>query len=437
MSQCDMAPRKTTAPVSRATRSPIQSVELMETEQLFEVALGLNAPWFVREMKFDGEAKTLTLSVDFVAGSHFAHGAAAGVHPGHDTQTKRYRHLNFFQHECYLEVRVPRLRLPEGGVRLVEPPWAGKLNGFTLLFEALVLMLCREMPFAAVARLVGESWHRVAALAERYVELAVAAADFSAVRHLAIDETSRARGHDYVTLAADTERRAVIFVTEDRDAAAIARLAESLRAHGAAPDAIEAVSIDMSPAYLKGVGEHLPNATITFDKFHVIAHASHALDLTRRQEQQRDPDLKGLRWALLKDRHRLRASRRHDLDALLTHLTTKRTARAWQYREDLREILQRKQINVVREMLRQWCTNVMRSKVAPMKDVAGLIRRHLDGIVEWARSRLTNGFLEALNGLFQAAKRKARGYRRLDTIRTVIFLLAGKLDFSSLNPHVA
>ena len=238
-----------------------------------------------------------------------------------------------------------------------------------------------------------------------------------------------------MTLAADAERRAVIFVTETREAAAIERLADDLLAHGGDPRAIRAVSIDMSPAYIKGVATHLPNAAVTFDKFHVIAHASHALDLTRRAEQRRDPALKGLRWALLKDRRRLSTSRRADLDALLANLTTKRTARAWQYREDLREILNRKQINVVRAMLRQWCTNVMRSKVEPMKAVAKMIRNHLEGIVAWARTRMTNGFLEALNGLFQAAKRKARGYRRLSTIRTVIFLLAGKLNFQTINPH--
>jgi transposase len=108
-------------------------------------------------------------------------------------ETKRLRHLNFFQHECYLEVRMPRVRLPDGGVRLVEPDWAGKLAGFTLLFEALILTLCRERPFAAVARLVNLSWHRVAAICERYVDLALAEADFSAVARLAVDETSRAK----------------------------------------------------------------------------------------------------------------------------------------------------------------------------------------------------------------------------------------------------
>ena len=72
-----------------------------------------------------------------------------------------------------------------------------------------------------------------------------------------------------------------------------------------------------------------------------------------------------------------------------------------------------------------------------MKDVARMIRNHLEGIVAWARTRMTNGFLEAINGLFQAAKRKARGCRRLSTVRTVIFLIAGKLNFQTLNPHAA
>ena len=118
-------------------------------------------------------------------------------------------------------------------------------------------------------------------------------------------------------------------------------------------------------------------------------------------------------------------------------MTTTRTARAWLYREQLREILARKQPNVVRVLLRQWCANVRRSKVEPMKAVAAMIHKHFEGILAWVCTRQTNGFLEAINGLFQAAKRKARGYGRFRTIRTVIFLIAGKLDFSKLNPYVA
>lgn len=232
----------------------------MQAEQGLEAALGVSAPWYVRETRFDAQTRTLTIHVDFRAGSRFRHPQALGEHPVHDTQIKRYRHLNFFQHECYLEVGVARVKLPDGSVRQVGPPWAGQLSGFTLLFEALVLTLCREIPFAAVARLVGESWYRVEQIAECYVERALAQTDFSAVRELAIDETSRARGHEYVTLAADAVRRALVFVTDTREAQAIWRLAEELRAHGRAPEAIRAVSLDMSPAYIQGVTTHLSNA---------------------------------------------------------------------------------------------------------------------------------------------------------------------------------
>ncbi len=403
--------------------------------KLFEAALGVTDPWHVVGVDFDVHKKVLTIRIDFTPGHRFTVAGMAGAHPVHDTLTKRYRHLNFFQHECYLEVRVPRVRLPDGGIRQIEPDWAGKLSGFTLLFEALVLALCREMPFAAVARLVGLSWHRVAAICKRYVELALEQADLSKVRRLAIDETSRARGHDYLTLVADADRRRVIFVTEGRDADTIEDLTRELEARGGEPQAIESVSIDMSPAFIKGVSTHLPNATITFDKFHVLAHAHQAVDAMRRIEQRTDPELKGLRWVLLKDRDSLHPQARTELDLLIAQAATKRTARAWLYKEQLRTILTVTQPELMRTMLWQWTVNVMRSKVEPMKAVARMVRKHLEGIVDWARTQQTNGFLEAINSLFQAAKRKARGYASFSTIRTVIFLIAGKLDFTRINPH--
>jgi transposase len=405
------------------------------TEKLFETALGIGAPWYVAGADFDAQARTLAIRVDFRAGSRFAVPGLEGEHPVHDTVSKRYRHLNFFQHECFLDVRVPRVRLPDGAVRQIEPPWAGKLSGFTLLFEALVLMLCQQMTFAGAARLVGESRHRVAAICERYVELTLAQADFSEVCDLAIDETSRARGHDYITLAADAVKRRVLAVAEGRSAETIATLASELDSRGCVPEQVSSVSIDMSPAFIKGCTAQFTNARITFDKFHVVWHAGFAVDKMRRIEQRTDRSLKGMRWSLLKDRSRLSPEAAADLDALIAKMTTVRTARAWVYKEQLREILDRKQINVVRAMLQHWCTCVMRSKVEPMKEVATLVRHHLEGIVAWAQTRQTNGFLEALNGLFQAAKRRARGFVRMSTIRTVIFLIAGKLDFRVINPH--
>lgn len=106
--------------------------------------------------------------------------------------SKRYRHLNFLQHISELEVRVPRMKLPDGSLRQVEPPWAGKLSRFTLLFEALVVALCRKMSFSGVARLTGLSVYRVMRIYELR-RAALSASDWSEVRRLAIDETSRAK----------------------------------------------------------------------------------------------------------------------------------------------------------------------------------------------------------------------------------------------------
>src|SRR6516165_10438619 len=118
--------------IQHGSKSPLMQ------NQLFEAALGIAKPWCVRGIDFDAARKVLTIGIDFVAGSRFAAPGVDGMHRVHDTQTKRLRHLNFFQHECYLEVRTPRVKLPDGRVVQIEPDWFGKLSGFTPLFEALV-----------------------------------------------------------------------------------------------------------------------------------------------------------------------------------------------------------------------------------------------------------------------------------------------------------
>ena len=193
------------------------------SNELFAAALGVATPWYVRDVAFDAGKRLLTIAIDFAKGSRFPYEGVEGLHPVHDTQTKRYRHLNFFQHECYLEVRTPQdqtSRWPGGFHRT---RLGGQAFGFTLLFEALILTMCRQMPFAAVARIVGESWHRVQAICQRYVELALARADLSNVTMLAMDETSSRRGHNYLTFAADAGAHKVVFVTEGRDANTVAR----------------------------------------------------------------------------------------------------------------------------------------------------------------------------------------------------------------------
>jgi hypothetical protein len=121
------------------------------------------------------------------------------------------------------------VKLPDGTVQLVKPPFAGKRSGFTLLFEALVPMLAPQMPMAAVARTVGISEHRAWAICRRDVALALQVADSGQVKALAIDETARARAHDYITLAADAAARRMPSVTEGRDVKAVRTIVEPMK----------------------------------------------------------------------------------------------------------------------------------------------------------------------------------------------------------------
>ena len=147
-----------------------------------------------------------------------------------------------------------------------------------------------------------------------YVDQARARTDASAVTRVAIDETAAQRGHSYITLCVDIDQARVLFATEGRDAATIAAFADDLAAHGGDPDAISEVCIDMSPAFIKGVGENLPNADITFDKFHAVKIVNDAVDLVRRAEQKREVLLRGTRYIWLRNPDNLSERQRETLD---------------------------------------------------------------------------------------------------------------------------
>ena len=274
----------------------------MHDLDLFQQALGLDEPWRVVGTSFDPARRRLDLRLDFRRGARFAcpecerTGCAV-----HDASEKTWRHLDFFQHEAYLSARVPRVLCPEHGVRQVRVPWARQGSGFTLLFEALVMALCKEMPVRAVASLIAEHDTRVWRVVHHYVEAARAAQDLSGVRRVGLDETSFRRGQDYVSVFADLDRPRAIFATPGRDQSVVKRFAEDLEAHGATAEQITEVCQDMSEAFLAGSLGHLPAAEITFDRYHVRAQLSKALDEVRRAERKEHAEtLKGSRYLWLR-----------------------------------------------------------------------------------------------------------------------------------------
>jgi transposase len=399
----------------------------MRDTTLLQLALGLTPPWTVTGSDFDAEARRLDIQIDFAAGSRFTCPTCGAANcPAYDTERKTWRHLNFFQHQAYLTARVPRVRCETCGIKTVSVPWARPDSGFTLLFEAMMMTMVSAMPVKAVARMVGEHDTRLWRVVHHYVEQARARADASGVTQVAIDETAARRGHDYITLFVDIDQARVLFATEGRDATTIAAFADDLAAHGGDPETIGEVCIDMSPAFIKGVGESLPNAAITFDKFHAVKIINDAVDLVRRAEQKGQGLLRGTRYIWLRNPDTLSDRQKATLEALPTrHL---KTARAYQIRLAFQDLYDQPTVEAGAGFLKKWYFWATHSRLEPVIDAAHTIKRHWDGILRWFDSKIANGLIEGINSMVQAAKAKARGYRSIRNLKAMVYLLAGKLD---------
>ena len=252
-----------------------------------------------------------------------------------------------------------------------------------------------------------------------------------------MDETSARKGQDYVSIFADMMRGRVLFATEGRDAATVARFATDLAAHGGDPDNITDTSSDMSTAFISGISQHLPNATMTFDRFHLAAKLSEAVDAVRRAEVTTRPELKHTRWLWLKNHASLSAKQQAQLHQLMRPSAKLATARALRWREDF-QAFYHQDPSYAPDYLRRWCHGAKRSRLQPIKDFVALVEKHWDGIIAWHTSHLANGLLEGINSLAQAAKTRARSYRNKNKMITIIYLTAAKLPLPTLtNPTPA
>lgn len=402
----------------------------MKDIDLFQIALGLTPPWQVSASEFDPEQKRLDILIDFPRGSTFTcPECGQGEIKAYDTEKKTWRHLNFFQHEAYLTARVPRIRCGKCGLRLVDLPWARSGSGFTLLFEALIMILAKSMPVNTIASFVGEHDTRLWRVLHHYVDEARDKADYCNVRQVGMDETSRSRGHNYVSLFVDLQGPQVLFATEGKDASTVKRFKLDLTAHGGDPEAIEEMCCDMSPAFINGVKEHFPNAQLTFDKFHVMKIINEAVDEVRRQEQKDRPELKRTRYIWLKNPANLKLSQTETLKELNVKNLNLKTARAYHIRLNFQELF-KQDPDDAEGFLKKWYFWATHSRLEPIKEAAYTIKRHWDGILRWFQSNINNGILEGINSLIQAAKARARGYRTTRNLITMVYLIGGKLKFN-------
>lgn len=396
---------------------------------LFTMALGLAKPWQVVEVKFSKEEGRLDLRIDFPKGTKFAcpscQEASCEVH---DTQERTWRHLNFFQYETFLHARVPRVDCGRCGVHQVEVPWARPGSGFTLLFEMLVLQLSREMSVAAVAEITSEHANRIWRILSHYVERARLEVDLSEFRTLGIDEFSLRKGHEYMTSFSDLEAARVIFLGEGRKKGVIREFVEDLRNREISPSRIDVVCCDMWDPYLNGLRTHLPQAGVVFDRFHVMVQINQAIEKVRREEQQENAVLKKTRYLWLKNPKNLTEKQAVQLGQL-KQLDLK-TARAYHIKLALARFWEIADPTEAVAYLKRWYYWATHSRLSPVIKAARTIKRYWHGVVRYLHEKITNGVVEGLNSKIKTAMKRAYGFKHVVYLRTIVYLVAGKLSFT-------
>jgi len=404
---------------------------MLDTE-LYTHLLGISSPWFVSHVDLSIANQQVEVWAEHLDGDHFACPECAKALPIYDHAPERtWRHLDSCQFKTYLKARVPRVHCEEHGVKTVRVSWAEPKSRFTLLFERLAIDVLKACDIQSAARLLHLTWDEANAIKQRAVARGLRRRTTMAATHLGVDEKAFRRGHRYMTLVTDLDSGDVLHVEPDRKTESLARyyalLSEKER------DSVEAVAMDMWPAFVRATREAIPNADekIVFDRFHIMGKVGEAVDKVRRREHfalLRDGKntLTGTKYQWLYAQENVPEKHR-DSFAVLQNMNLK-TARAWAMKEQIRLLWSYQSVGWAKRFFSKWYFWATHSRLPPMIEAAQTLRRHIEGILNYCRHGITNATAEGVNSKVQKIITQARGFRNENNFRTAILFHCGGLN---------
>lgn len=357
---------------------------------------------------------------------------------GYDCYPERlWRHLDFAGMQVWLRYDRRRTDCKTCGVLVEDVPWAPASSSFTYEFENTVGYLAQRADKTTVSSLMRIAWDTVGRILERVVERYGKDDRLDGLACIGVDEISYRKHHKYLTCVVDHDRGEIVWAKPGKNADTLKAFFDELGAERCAK--LEAITIDMSAAYIRAIEDKAPAATLIFDRFHVQKLAHDALDAVRRAEVSDVDDpterraLKKTRWALQKNPWNLERFEVDKLAALQRH--NKRLYRAYLLKESLCRILDRRQINVARRKLDEWFAWAVRCRLQPFRKLAHTIRDHADGILEYVRSGLSNGRTEALNGKIRTITRRSYGFHTPSSLIALIFLCCAGIHLQPVRTY--
>lgn len=408
----------------------------MRDTELYRQLLGLQSPWTVERVELDMKQQRVDVWAKHDKVKSWPCPEceqSCGLHD-HD-QERTWRHLDSCSFQTHLHARIPRVHCPEHGVRQVRVSWAEPKSRFTALFERLAIDVLLETSVSGASVILGLSWDEAFHIMERAVARGLVSRPHCAPRVMGVDEKSLAKGHRYATLVYDLEHGHVVELAEDRTKQSLLRCVGRFSLDDLS--SVEAIAMDMWEPYIQVLRTVVDNADskIVFDRFHIVKHINHAVDLVRRKENKvlradGDERLVGTKHLWLYGHENLIASGA-DLTTKLEFAALRssklKTARAWALKESLRALWSQPSRAAGERWWKRWYSWATRSRLAPVKNVAAMIKRHLPNVLTYFKHRITNAGSEALNSVIQLLKKRGFGYRSFLNFRTVVLFHCGGL----------
>jgi transposase len=406
----------------------------MQDHELYRRILGIEAPWQVERVELqlkDGEVHVYLIHKDNL---EWACAECGALGPLYDHQPERqWRHLDTCQFHTILHAAPPRSQCPEHGVRVVKLPWAEASSRFTALFEALAIEWLKHASQKAVGDRLRLSWDEIHGILERAVERGLARRQAEEIPQLGVDEKAFRKGHKYLTLVNDLTRNRVLYVAEDREQSSLDGFWSTITAEQRT--SIQAVALDMWDPYVASLREHLPEAEkkIVFDKFHIAQHLGEAVDRVRRREHkvlkaEGDERLTGTKYDWLRNHASMEGEQRREFTQL--RQSELKTARAWALKETAMALYTYVYEKPARKHFHWWYNWAIRSRLQPIKEVAGMLKRRFENIITYLRHQITNAASESLNAKIQWVKYTARGFRNKQNFINAIYFHCGGLDLA-------
>ena len=338
--------------------------------------------------------------------------------------TRQVKDIPLFGHPCYVTIELAQVFISKNERRIELCDFVDKGCRFTQRYCHLISGLCRHLSIQAVARHLGLRWESIKNIDKAYLHKTLPDLDpaqLKDLKYIGVDEVARAKGHDYMTVVYDMVEGHLIWVGTGRTSDVFSDFLKQLPVETAAE--IEAVAMDMGPAYQKSVRECLPNADIVFDRFHVMKNYGDVIKNQRRIEFRRAHKsgrdlMKGCHYLLLRNSDKLTEKQSNKLNNLLDE--NQNLNMLYLMKEQLQTLWSQPDFETMEKELEQWCVMADQTKMAYLHKFARSLRKNKQGICNYAKYKLTSARIEAANVSIGMIRKRARGIRDTDYFKLKI-----------------